>query len=324
MLITTALFEGLFATHNVGIRLKSRDKVQLERLMVLWQQLFVLQRLEAQDACQQEVSFEFSLYAFKKPAGETVYFADKLLILSFEGGFYLEAGASQILLNVASGNARVYLAADFWEESIYNKRELFLLALLMLIRPRGLYGLHACGLKKASMGLLIVGSSGSGKTTTTLSLIRSGWQFLSDDAVLLTEQASGVEVLAFRKGFSVMPDVAEGMPDTVFEFDDPEGKKVVNLAADFGGGFVSACTPNMIVFPKIRGGVTQLKLIDSVTALLALSQQSGGIMTDQVVSQAQLEVLKRLVGQALCFELHLAKDVLDDPNLLNGLLGGLA
>src|SRR5262245_6678817 len=49
--------------------------------------------------------------------------------------------------------------------------------------------------------MLIVGPSGSGKSTLTLGLIRQGWNYLSDDAILLHATPHGVGALTLRGHF---------------------------------------------------------------------------------------------------------------------------
>ncbi len=318
MPITSDYKTRVFAIKQVAIRLMGESK-QVDLLAALWQQLFVLS--ETREFLQ-EIWLELSAMPLTKRSGTTVFQANHLNVKRHEEGFDLDCAESQLQVNVALGQAKLYLHERFWLESVYNQREFFLLALLMLLRPKGLYGLHACGLNKEGLGILLVGSSGSGKTTTMLNLIRSGWQFLSDDAVLLHETPTAIEALAFRKGFSVMPDVAHDLERvaTSFEFDDPEGKKIVELADDFGGGRTERCKPKMVLFPVLSGEVTRLEAMNPVEALLKLSQQSGGIMTDAKISQLQLSMLKTLLRQVQCFKLNLAEDSLSSPQLISHLI----
>ena len=56
---------------------------------------------------------------------------------------------------------------------------------------------------KDGEGVLLVGPSGSGKSTLAIGLIRAGWRYLSDDAVLLRHGSQGVEALACRRSFYI-------------------------------------------------------------------------------------------------------------------------
>ena len=292
------------------------DEQQCLALHKLWARLFV----ESEVPLRSAVHLLLETVPQAVPAGEEVYASDALRVLRTPDGFFLSCGASS--LAVLPGEvARCYLR-DFEKHSPYEQREFFLLGLLMLLRPRGLYGLHACGVRRGEVGALLVGSSGAGKTTTTLNLLRSGWSYLSDDAVLLRERGNSVEALAFRRGFSCTPDTLErlGNPETALEsgvFGDPSGKRQL---LGTGYDFVQSCHPTLLLFPRRGAKKTQLLPLSPPLALVALCRHSAGIMTDRAVSAGQLELLKRLVQGAQSFELALAPDALTDPSLVSELL----
>mgnify|MGYP002780474657 FL=1 len=324
---------ALNAPEHVATRFKMQiGHVQLELLgsattvrqvTGLWERLFVL---ESEELATSKLRFELVPRPLLEVAGKAVYSARALSVRKTATGFFLRCGDSSLRVDLGANTAHCYLAEDFEEQSVYEKREFFLLALMMLVRPHGLYGLHGNGLLKDDLDVLIVGQSGSGKTTTTLNLIRSGWQYLSDDALLLREAKNTVEALAFRKGFSCTPETLQyfGELPSTFEFGDPEGKRVLDMDETFGGGFTRACTPNVLLFPKLTNTkVTRLQPLASVQALILLSQQSAGIMTDTAVSQQQLHVLQRLVQQTQSYHLLLGSDALEGPYTVATLLANL-
>lgn len=310
-----------FIVGHIPLKLRGDDAEQLLAMRELWERLFVP---GTKLATSEDVTVWLSELPLTLETGEEVYAAKALQVLKTAAGFFLRCGASGF--EVMPGEAgRLYLAADFWRATLFEQREFFLLGLLMLLRPSGLYGLHACGLRRGETGALLVGPSGAGKTTTALSLIRYGWAYVSDDVVLLRAALGGAEALAFRKGFSCTPKTlaAFGNLRGDDEFGDPAGKRVVNPDEAYGGGFIPCCTPRLLLFPSLGAAHTELRPLPSALALVRLSQQSAGIMTDRAVSRAQLELLKRLVGQARCFELSLGEDALHDPALVNRILGEL-
>ncbi len=313
-------YQRFYQISTVNLRVSGQDYATLSKLDHLLNRVLVLTQV---DHAQANSDIKLLAKPFSRPSGDLVYNAGSLEVLKTKTGFYLSCGASQLNLDTHTLRASAYLSDYFWHESLYTQREFIMLSILMLLRPQGLYGLHACGLKKHNTGLLIVGSSGSGKTTTTLNLINSAWQFLSDDAVLLKASGNDVEALAFRKGFSVMPDVFQAFndKDASLEFDDPEGKKVINLNPKFAAGFTATCTPNIILFPRLGLSTkTSLAEINTTQALVLLAQQSAGIMTDAHTSKVQLQVLSRMLKQAKAYELLLAPDALANPSLVSNLV----
>ena len=172
----------------------------LTRLSALWQQFFYLERAATPKPAIL-FSFNDNEARAKQLEGEEIYHTETLYVARTGQGFFLACGEAWLELDPATGLGKGALPESFWQLSPYDQREFFLLSLLMLLRPHGLYGLHANGLALDEQGLLIVGPSGSGKTTLTLSLLEQGWQFLSDDAVLLKD-AEPLTAYAFRRGFS--------------------------------------------------------------------------------------------------------------------------
>jgi len=131
-----------------------------------------------------------------------------------DGDFcYLISGDSVIRLDLGNSSGVGLIDAGFWKSPLKSRQDFLMLSLLWLIRPHGLYALHANGLAKDEVGLLIVGNSGSGKSTTAFSLIRQGWKYLSDDVLLIRERPHGVEAVAFQKGFSFDPKLVNSFPE---------------------------------------------------------------------------------------------------------------
>ena len=68
-------------------------------------------------------------------------------------------------LDLSRGTGVGRIQDDFWLSPMAYQREFFLIGLLMLLHPLGLYGVHANGLSRHGRGCLVVGHSGRGKTT---------------------------------------------------------------------------------------------------------------------------------------------------------------
>src|SRR6185295_4051798 len=78
-------------------------------------------------------------------------------------------------------------------------------ASMAAMRRCGLFDLHAAGLAQArsGTGLLLIGPSGSGKSTLATQLAAAGWQYLSDDSLLLYKKDEQVEARALRRVFAL-------------------------------------------------------------------------------------------------------------------------
>lgn len=94
-------------------------------------------------------------------------------------------------------------------------RESFLLnAVLVVIHRYGFFELHAAAGAHHATGYLLLGPSGSGKTTALVSLVTSGWNYLTDDAVVVSQSpGGGISAHPLRRSFSFKPDLLDRYPE---------------------------------------------------------------------------------------------------------------
>jgi hypothetical protein len=255
-----------------------------------------------------------------------VFQAEGLCGLEDGEDFYLTEGTSHLHLLVSRGQGAAHLSPAFLCQPLLLRQRFWAFGLLKLLRPLGLYGLHAAGLvSPTGEGLLIVGGSGSGKSTLTIGLMRQGWHYLSDDAVLLRTQPEGVNALALRKPFSVDAGVAAAYSDLPLgkEGPHPSGrrKRRVEVHDAYPRQYASHCHPQALLFPQlIPQAQSTLRPLDRPRALGQLLAQSGPHLFDRSTMALHLEVLKRLLHQATPYELSAGRDLYHHPDKLVCLL----
>ena len=240
--------------------------------------------------------------------------------------FYLTDGSSLFHLQAARGWGDAQLAPSFFTKPVVLQRNFWAFGLLKLLRPLGLYSLHAAGVvTREGRGLLIVGASGSGKSTLTLGLIRQGWGYLSDDAVLLRFHSEEVEALAFRKNFYIDASAAIAHSDLPLgeEAPDTSGgrKRRVCIEAAYPQQQAAGCIPRVLLFSRIvpRAHSTLLPL-DRLSALKRLLAGSGPQLFDRGTMSEHLGVLQRLVQQTATYELEAGLDLYRQPSQLGHFL----
>lgn len=256
-------------------------------------------------------------------------FAQELFISSLQvlkdGNFhYLVNGDSIIQLNVKNCTGIGSLDSDFWNSSLKSKHDFLMLSILWLIRPHGLYALHANSAAKDEVGVLVVGDTGSGKSTTALSLIRQGWGYLSDDVTLIRHTPDGIEAIAFLKGFSFDQNLVKHFP----ELNKSSGisslngqKRFLDIKPIYPVRFQASCFPKVLIFPKIvSSDKSKLIPIDRTKALVLLAENSGGIMVDREMVVKQMEVLKGLAYQTSSYQLLAGRDLYEEPERITEVL----
>jgi hypothetical protein len=194
-------------------------------------------------------------------------------------------------------------------------------ASMTAMRRCGLFELHGAGLvePKRGGGVLIVGPSGSGKSTLATQLASAGWQYLSDDTLLLFRTGEGIEARALRRVFAVTtPTVTSGV---LADFEelltepvpfDPQ-KRRFEPEKVFPGGFVEACVPRNIFFPFITGEpLSQTRRLSQAETMARLIKMCPWACYDKPAARAHLGVLSSLARQSTGFELRAGTDLLGD------------
>jgi hypothetical protein len=202
----------------------------------------------------------------------------------------------------------------------------FRYALAELLKYRSLFMLNGAALERDGLGLLIAGSSGCGKTTALLSLLRSGYRYLSDDHPLLLDGDSGIQLLAApmkvevtEQTVALCPELRNARPAL---FRQGVYKKSFHVEDIHPVSTTWRCKPAMILFPHLtKISHSCLEPLSKSAALHALMPQLSFIH-DEAAATREFKALSNLVALATCYRLHFGTDVLDLPQLVTPLLDG--
>ena len=201
---------------------------------------------------------------------------------------------------------------------------LFHLALIELLRRRGLYTIHATALEKHGRGILIPGNSGHGKTTSFISLLRSGYRYLSDDHPLIRDAGTHVDILPFPIKINVteatiafFPELRSA-PDHVLHPGSP--KRAFYAEELYPTSVGDCCQPAIVLFPHVVDAPhSHLELLPKSRALEVLLPQAL-LVYDSEIARREFQVLAKVVQQVDCYRLHFGRDILDLPKLITPLL----
>jgi hypothetical protein len=204
-------------------------------------------------------------------------------------------------------------------------------AAMVAMRRCGLYELHAAGVVSPSgEGILIIGPSGSGKSNLAAQLASAGWQYLSDDTVLLYSRNGVVHAHALRRMFALTDEVfsAAGLTEsdsikvTVVPFDPL--KKRFEPAPVFPGRFALSCKATRVLFSRIENdAASRIQLLNRSETMARLIRMCPWACYDKTTAEAHLEVLGGLARQADGFELRAGADLLNTEQASEFLLSQL-
>jgi hypothetical protein len=209
------------------------------------------------------------------------------------------------------------------EPNLYEAEQVQLLFYIIstTLRRCGLYELHSGAvIGPDETGVLLVGPSGSGKSTLTIQLAASGWPYLTDDVLLLSERARVVDAQPFRRSFAVTKSTiaASGNPqlqEAMLKHDWLNAAKRHFTPHDFfRGGFVSSCQPRSIFLPIITdNNESRIRRLSRSEVMIRLVKMCPWSCYDRLTAEGHQRVLASLTRQCVSFELLAGRDVINNP-----------
>ena len=190
--------------------------------------------------------------------------------------------------------------------------------LAALWRHYGYVPLHAAAVSLDEHSVLVIGASGSGKTTTALALATGGGVWRADDKVLLRQTPSGFDAASLYANTNLAPATIAAHARLSFALDRPpindtNDKRACQLdelgqQVDF-----SPFAPSAIVFPRqIDRDHSVLRRLETVDTIVRLAAQSptGG---DRATLRRQHAQIVALAVHVPAWELEAGRDVLLAP-----------
>lgn len=341
---TIAGIERLYTVHGVGIRAVTNSTLFVEPMDLLFRYFPSMRGGGVRD----ELVIELDAVAHRGeipvgvPADGTTLFeksgqavgdsertAWACRIVMHQGTLYADFyEQGLIVIYGEAGRAHAYvIRPEAMHPDILESHVHFMLT--ELLRHRRLFVMHATALEKHGRGVLIPGYSGRGKTTSFLSLLRSGYRYLSDDHPLLTNRDGQVELLSFPMKVDVtahtvsfFPELREAPAGVLHQGPAKRYFFVEDVYDQVALG--DRCSPALVLFPHVvDADRSWLEPLPQSRVLQELLPQ-GLVAYDQALSREQFTVLSQLARQVSCYRLNFGRDVEALPQLIDPLLERVA
>jgi hypothetical protein len=192
-------------------------------------------------------------------------------------------------------------------------------------RRGGWVPLHGAGLTRDGRGLLCVATSGGGKTTFTVSLIRRGWRALGDDKILLSTAAGDPRMVGLLQTLNLDPAVSAWFPEVgslaeVAPYSEGSAKRRQTIEGRWPGGTALEMTAtDLLVLDRTdaRCGIiaTPLATSDVVAALL----RQTVVPSDRTVGAMIVRTLGALAVSLRGWHVAVGQDAYEGPDPLDRL-----
>jgi hypothetical protein len=251
--------------------------------------------------------------AFYQPlSGDATYYPES-------DELYLDyGGRARALCKPAEGRCVISLLDPEPDQLWLGTHPLFTIPLIEMLKRRGKFNVHAAAFAVDGCCVLLPGTTGAGKSTLTVCLLRGGLDFLGDDMAFV-EQSDGLRVLAFPESIDVTDTTASFFQELHALADRPKRpgwpKHEIRCNDYFSSRLAWSAQPKAIVFPEI-GNVHESKLtsIGGDEAFMELAPNV--LLTETSSTRAQFEVLAHLVKSTPSYRLCTGRDFDRIPQLL--------
>lgn len=180
------------------------------------------------------------------------------------------------------------------------------LSAALLLGRLGRTPVHAASvLAPGGAAIILVGDARAGKSTTTVNLITAGWDYLSDDQIILSRQGGAVGIEGWPRPFHL---------DEGWERGEPTGRRRTIDITTLGPGRWRRGAPlGGLLFPVVRPDEpTHLVPISASRAFAGLVRQAPWLVVDRGSSDLLLQLLSDAAHHP-AYRLVLGLDSYRDP-----------
>ena len=194
------------------------------------------------------------------------------------------------------------------------------------LRDRNMHMLHAGAVGTATGGVILVGKSGSGKSTTTLSALQSELLYAGDDYVGVSLGGEPYVHGLYGSG-KLMPNHVERLPfllDALANTDQLDVEKAVVYVHEHWPDNVSSGFPlRAIVAPRVTPGLGEARLREASALEGFTALAPSTVFQMHTRGQDSLTRVRRLVETVPSYVLELGSDIASIPRAIAELLGRL-
>jgi hypothetical protein len=226
------------------------------------------------------------------------------------------------VLDVARGQAWYWVTdasrIPYWEEATAIR---FLLDWWM--RERGVHQVHAGAVGTAEGGVLLVGKSGSGKSTSTLACLESDLLYAGDDYVGVGVEPQPYVHSLYSSG-KVMPAHVQRLPFLLPALSNTDQvgaeKAVVYVHEQWPRAITSGFPLKALMAPRVTPGLVESRVVEisRIEGLAAFAPST--VFQMHTRAKQSLASMSRLLERVPCYRLELGSDISSIPRAIEGLL----
>jgi hypothetical protein len=241
-------------------------------------------------------------------------------------------GAALSMIDANQHTALTQIEAPVEYQAQFLRRYVFLLTLGQLLHPFGFEPCHAGAVTAPwndRLGALIVGDSGSGKTSLSVGCASAGCGLLSDDLIMLRQHPGDESIHAYAISHEVSLrsgtlDLWPGLQTLASLPPDGRDKRYCMIEQILPGASRLQTEIRLLLFPLLtsEAGSKIVPLTKAQTLQRLLDECLGKSTLPQQAQARLFSFLSTLAAQAPGYEVVTARGANDGPQLVSALFAG--
>jgi len=294
--------------HTLELRCQSRAIIDdLTQKESCWKPL-----LSSNAPFNPDIIVDVLIHPPPSPLSEVQHFSNE--------NFFFHGSSSRLLTGYLYARPWQVHVQSYLEDDEATLDNMILPVLNNILLRLGLVNVHCASVSREGRGLLLIGPSKSGKSTTSLLMARAGFDFLSDNDVYLRRTGDSVAALSSNKELFLLDSTAEKFTELDFTLELPvrmrgaTAKRVLAMDQVLPGQCVQETKACAVVFPQVADAldteVEPIESFDCLQQLMELVPARGlpAMIKDQVALESLFDVLSTLSMTAKAYRVRLGRD----------------
>lgn len=259
-----------------------------------------------------------------KTQGDFLILYEKLKVYRLKQKTLYEDETSFLISNREKRSFLGFITSSTLEDSTFFESIFWPFFVWEMLSLDGFYLVHSAALQDPlGRGILFPADGRHGKTTLTLSLIRSGYSFISDDMIFLKKDHP---ILPYPNDFHIDPMLSKHFKELSFLSEIPPSnplnpkrkvpkERILKLYESKGSPSLPFLKKvDFLLFPTILStDHSRLEPLSKTQALANLIPTSALVLFGEDNSKEHMECLKNVVEQATCIRFSFGKDLFENP-----------